>query len=278
MTIVDMAAVGAYVGSKLKPMALESARSAAGGTASEAAMMHGGSHVTAAAVDNVAMVKDCCRHLADAWRKHSQCVNYRLQHMVEFSPEAEEPAYLTCLGKETPTEKIMFEVMQCLQRAASHNLEAVSQGTYDAAEEAWVSELDRSYKSTLELFARLLAIVAQARLASHHICLAALAQVVDVLILWANSNCAGFAQREAWMREHVRVHGPGDAQRPIFLCFATPSLAQTMAASPNPAASAGCPMLGGAGSSSSAPPSSCPLPAPPLSAGAAAPQQCLAVS
>lgn len=105
-----------------------------------------------------------------------------------------------------------------MQQAAHFNSSIPRQlgETITPAELAWVNEVAKGQKQAMELLARVLAIIAEARLASLHICLQAFVQLLDVLAMWTASSSASFAQREAWMRSYMSVHGSGSGPLLIF--------------------------------------------------------------
>lgn len=121
------------------------------------------------------------------------------------------------------------QILNFVQQSAQFNSSIPKQvgGAISPAELAWVNECAKGQKVSMELLARILAIIAEARLASLHICLQAFVQLLDVLAMWTTASSASFAQREAWMRSYMSVHGAGASP---YLIFKGPEVKEPMPA------------------------------------------------
>lgn len=202
---------------------MSATRCNAGPDASEAAWLYGGPHITAAAAEEVRLVSVWIKSVAEQWSLQKAAVRSHLLALDANTEDGETPAFCTALGKQTPTERVAYEILAYMQDSASFNSAIPKKlgAAMTHAEGVWVAELDRGRALGRQLLSRALAVLSEAKLGTLRLCLSALAQLLDLLEWWTLSACASFQQREAWMRSFISVYGSG--QRSV-LFFRVPEV------------------------------------------------------
>lgn len=201
----------------LAPLTVECGKAVAGYEACSAAYTVSASHITPGLATAVSRCAAVVRGAGDIWRDHSSYVRGRLVQMdaERMAPGGvgvgDTPAYETCLGKTFPAEKLVKALASAVQSAAAHNAGIVGRG---GGEGTWVEEIAQVYKLTLQLMARVLALIAQAQMGTLRNCLAIYVRSLDALVAYSVTVAAAWDQREGWMRELIRTKGPGQACSP----------------------------------------------------------------
>ena len=84
------------------------------------------------------------------------------------------------------------------------------------AERAWIEEINVMYNSRIKIYSHCLAFAAQARLSSVESFMDVMESVLVFISLSLGETLRGTTARLVWMREHVREHGYGSAERCIM--------------------------------------------------------------
>lgn len=173
-------------------------------------------------------------HLRGANPLRSACLLPAHPHLCAIDSVGPCPAAIKPSSPPCLSALALSQILSYVQQAAQFN-SAIPKQLGDGispAELAWVNEVAKGQKQAMELLARILAIIAEARLASLHICLQAFVQLLDVLAMWTTASSASFAQREAWMRSYMSVHGGGNN---AFLIFKGPEVKEPLMQPPQSA-------------------------------------------